>query len=126
MSMELSSGSRRRTPHDWRVMFEEWKTSGLTQAEFCANRGLSIHVFRAARYRRRESGARHHAGSNHAAKFVPVRVAPTQTGSGLVLLRPAVAVLELVLAGGRVVRIPSGFDENALARVIAVVEGRTC
>jgi hypothetical protein len=39
--------------------------------------------------------------------------------------RGAQASIDIVLRGGRVVRVEPGFDEDTLRRVIAIIEG-TC
>jgi hypothetical protein len=51
--------------------------------------------------------------------FVPVRVVPDglPTGAG---------TLDVVLAGGRVVRVTPGFDTATLRQVLAVLEERPC
>lgn len=36
------------------------------------------------------------------------------------------ASLEIVLAGGRVVRVPAGFDDESLRRLLAVLESDAC
>lgn len=121
-----SNGTVPRTPREWQAVFRDWEASGLTQVQFCTQRGLSIHVFRAERYGKHKPRAMSEAGPSRPAAFVPVKVVARRNGSALALLSPASAVIEIVLVGGRVVRVPSGFDEQLLARVIAVVEGRTC
>ena len=52
----------------------------------------------------------------------------TKTEPTFIEIRPEAALstggmLEVVLAGGRTVRVPSDFDEVALRRLIAVLEG---
>lgn len=121
-----SNGALPRTPREWQAVIRAWEASGLTQVQFCTQRGLSIHVFRAERYGRRRSSPNLQTGPSRPATFVPVKVVERQKGSALALLNPTASVIELVLVGGRVVRVPSGFDEHLLARVIAVVEARTC
>ena len=121
-----SNGTLPRTPREWQAAFRDWEASGLTQVQFCTQRGLSIHVFRAERYGKHRPRAMSEAGRSPSATFVPVKVVARRKGSALAMLTPTFAVIELVLLGGRVVRVPSGFDEQLLARVIAVVEGRTC
>jgi transposase-like protein len=39
---------------------------------------------------------------------------------------PASGAIEIMLAVGHVVRVPSGFDATTLARVLEVLEGRQC
>lgn len=126
MPTTSSNGTHPTTPREWRALFRDWQATGLTQVAFCAKRGLSIHAFRGVRYGKRGPRVRFVARRRRAGNFVPVRVVQAAQGSDLALLQPSVSTLELVLAGGRVLRIPTGFDENLLARVIAVVEGRTC
>jgi hypothetical protein len=121
-----SNGTLPRTPREWQAVFRDWEASGLTQVQFCTQHGLSIHVFRAERYGKRRSRAIPETGPSGPATFVPVKVVAKRKGSAVALLRPTASVIELVLVGGRVVRVPTGFDEHLLARVIAVVEGRTC
>jgi hypothetical protein len=123
-----SNGTQPSTPHEWRAVIRDWEASGQTQAQFCAERGLSIHVFRAQRYgKRRSSAPREAVRRRRRATFVPMRVVARPAGSSLALLAsPPGPVLDLVLVGGRVVRVPVGFDEDHLARVIAIAEARTC
>ena len=121
-----SNGTLPRTPREWQAVFRDWEASGLPQVQFCTRRGMSIHVFRAERYGKHRPRATSEAWRSRPATFVPVKVVARRKGSALALLSPTSAVIELVLVGGRVVRVPSGFDEHLLARVIAVVEGRTC
>ena len=53
---------------------------------------------------------------------------PSTTALSFVQLEPSTApasgpMLELVVAEGRLIRVPTGFDEETLARLVAVVEG---
>jgi len=125
-TVSSNDGDPPRTPRDWQAVFRDWEASGLTQVQFCTQRGLSIHVFRAERYGKRRSRTNLQTGPMRPAAFVPVKVVNRRKGSALALLSPTASVIELVLVGGRVVRVPSGFDEHLLARVIAVVEACTC
>jgi hypothetical protein len=38
----------------------------------------------------------------------------------------AAAVLEVVVRGGQVIRVPTGFDAPTLAQLLAVLEGQPC
>jgi len=98
-----------RQPSDkeqfWRDMLLLWQASGQTIRAFCHAQRLSEPSFYAWRriiaQRERQEPA-----------FVPVRVAPTPTTS---------IPLELVLASGRVVRVPPGFDADTLRQLIAIL-----
>ena len=89
----------------WRDMLLLWQSSGQTIRAFCHAQRLSEPSFYAWRriiaQRERQQPA-----------FVPVRVTPTPTTS---------IPLELVLASGRVVRVPPGFDADTLRQLLAVL-----
>jgi hypothetical protein len=82
------------------------------EGAFCGEQGLSEQSFYWWKRTIAERDLR--AGTP---AFVPVRVAPAAAG-------PA---LEVVAGPGRVVRVPAGFDANALRRLLAVLEeGPSC
>ena len=87
----------------WRDMLLLWQASGQTIRAFCHTQRLSEPSFYAWRriiaQRERQQPA-----------FVPVHVTPTTS-----------IPLELVLATGRVVRVPPGFDADSLRQLIAVL-----
>jgi hypothetical protein len=90
----------------WRDMLLLWQTSGQTIRAFCHAQHLSEPSFYAWRriiaQRERQQPA-----------FVPVRVTPTPTTS---------IPIELVVGGGRVVRVPPGFDADTLRNLLAILE----
>lgn len=99
----------------WRKALARWQRSGESVRAFCAGAGLrepSFYAWRRELARRDQSAARVTRPT-----FVPVQVVlPQECG-------PA---LELVLAGGRVLRIPPGCEATTLATVLAVLEHRSC
>lgn len=96
----------------WRRMLRQWRRSGLSVRDFCAQQELAG----ASLYAWRRTIARRDA---EAVPFVPVRVvadpkagaAPDGPSSGL----------ELVV-GGRRVRIAPGFDAPTLQRLLVLLE----
>jgi transposase len=90
----------------WRDKLQLWQASGQTIRAFCDAQRLSEPSFYA--WRRRISAQR----ERQQPAFVPVRVTPTPTTS---------IPLELVLANGRVVRVPPGFDADTLRQLLAVL-----
>ena len=90
----------------WRRRFGEWQASGLSVRAFCERRGLSAPSFYAWRRELARRDAQEPA-------FVPVRVVADDA---------LTVTLELVLAGGRKVRVPAGFDAATLQRLLAVLE----
>jgi transposase len=97
-----------RTEQQWRRWIQQWQASGLTVRAFCARHALAVPSFYAWRRQLRQRDAA-------AGTFVPVRVVPDE--------EPAPATrLEIVLAGGRRLRVAPGFDPATLHQLLAVLE----
>lgn len=116
----------------WRRVLRQWRRSGLSVREFCADQGLS----EASLYWWRRTLDQKDA---QATRLVPVRVIP-EAADVADRDRPALAVpgaaadasaapsgLELIVAGGLRLRIGPGFDAATLRRVLAILqEGQPC
>jgi hypothetical protein len=109
----------------WNAILNDFRRSGLTQAEFCRRRQISLHSFRKHLYQPRPSRIapgddRTSACPDH--HFLPVTILPDPI--------PPITVspshLELILSDGRRIAVAPGFDPQTLRRLIAVVEGRPC
>ncbi len=89
----------------WRRWIALWQTSGLSVAAFCARHDLAPASFYAWRrtLQRRDAPP---------AAFVPVQLVAEAAPAG---------ALEVVLADGRVVRVPPGFDAATLRQLLAVL-----
>jgi hypothetical protein len=88
-----------------------WERSGLSQAEFCRRRGVKGVTFAWWKRRLRQSRAGLESRRpSESPRFVEVRLA----GSS--------ASYEVVLAGGRSIRVPASFEAESLSRLIAAVE----
>jgi hypothetical protein len=96
----------------WRTMLRRWRQSGVSIRAFCQEEDLAEPSF----YCWRRILTLRDAEKT---QFVPVRLAdasePTPT-------TPATAGVELVLAGGRSVRVAPGFDAPTLKRLLALLE----
>ncbi len=103
----------------WRRLLRQWQRSGQTGRDFCADHGLSEPSFYGWRreiarrdQERRQSPA---AQPTPLPAFVPVAVATE-----------AAAPLEVVLAGGRRLRVAAGFDADLLRQLLRVLEEPSC
>jgi len=94
-----------------------WRASGQSLAAFAGEHGLS----RARLARWRERLAKKRLGRP---VFHPVRVVADPETRAMVA--SPTAPLELVLSGGRRIRIAPGFDAELLAELVRVVEGWRC
>lgn len=108
----------------WRRIIREHGRSGLSVREFCRRSKLHESAFyfwrRELQHRQAEQQQRASADATAAPAFVPVRVerhdAPVAGGGRI----------EIELSGGRRVHVASPVDRQALADVLAVLEGQPC
>lgn len=106
----MSQGRPRdpRKQHQWQRWIQLWQSSGLTVRAFCARHRLAEPRFYAWRRLLRQR-------QRPVTRFVPVHVRATP--------EPATdQVLEVVLADGRRLRVPPGFDAATLRQVLAVLQ----
>jgi hypothetical protein len=89
--------------HEWHRHFDGWRESGLSQSAYCREQNISFHRFRYWR-----SKLELPKGSGEIVR-VPLQVnAPRRS-------------LELV-CGQYTIRVPEGFDEATLKRLLGLVE----
>jgi transposase-like protein len=103
----------------WRQTLRQWRRGKLNVRDFCSQHGLSEPSFYSWR---RELARRDQEAATHKARgaFVPVAIQVEDPSS-----KPTASAIE-VIVGQRQVRVWPGFDEPTLARVLAVLEGRSC
>ena len=87
----------------------ECEASGVSQREFCEQRGVPLKTL--ARYLTRYR--RGQRGENQKPEWVAVEVAAKRGGPG---------ELSIVLVGGRRIEVRPGFDAETLRRLVAVLE----
>jgi hypothetical protein len=129
--------SRAIPKRDWSAIMADFNRSGLTQAEFCRRRHISVSSFRSWLYGRRHGFPTSGPSESHCpapasapAKsptpdFLPVHIRPDSriATSDDHVSQPA-AALELVLSDGHFVRVPPGFDAATLHQLLDVLEDR--
>ena len=109
----------------WNALLNDFRRSGLTQAEFCRRREISLPSFRNHLYKpslstSASSDDRSATGAGH--PFLPVTIIPVPTPS----IPASQTHLELILSNGRRIAVAPGFDPQTLHHLIAVVEERPC
>jgi hypothetical protein len=125
----------------WEEAVRRWEQGGQSVRAFCLAEGLRESAFyfwrrRLAQPRPGQDKAAsvpqrklsHVAATAHAprrtspprrtATFLPVRIVEDA--------RESHVGVEIVLGGGRCVRVPAGFDRQTLSDVLAVLEARSC
>jgi len=103
----MSSGGPARKREDWQQLIGEHKQSGLTVKAFCEKHGVGEALFYSWRKR-------------VAAEDQPARFALVAT-NGVAPSAPMQRPLQLVLAGGERLEIPSGTDEATLRTVLGLL-----
>jgi hypothetical protein len=131
----------------WRRLLGQWRRSGRTGRDFCAERELSEPSFYAwkreiarrdqERTARPQALTRTKASRDHdraARPQAPTRTAASRrpVATGLPAFVPVTVeaagawALEVVVAPGRLLRVRAGFDAAVLRRLLAVLEEPAC
>ena len=97
-----------RKEQHWRGWIHRWRCSGLSARDFCERHRLTLSSFYAWRRTLQQRDAA-------AGAFVPVHVVPDAPAVGA-------SALEVVLAGGRRLRVAPGFDPATLRQLLTVLE----
>jgi hypothetical protein len=107
---------------EWRERLERWEGSELGGSDFAEQEGVSVSTL--YRWSRRlELGPVKRRGGGRSRKSVRPRVLPVIVKPDAAPLLGPAPLLEVLLRGGEVVRVPQGFDEGTLARVVRVLGG---
>jgi len=104
---------KRETQEVWQKRIERLRAGDLTDTEFAAELGVNVHTLRAWKYRLSDSKAPKPAAR------------PARKPTFVELPRPTAtegeAALEIIAGAGVRIRVPVGFDEATLLRVLSVV-----
>jgi transposase len=106
--MSLGRTRDERKEQQWQRWIALWQSSGLSVAAFCARHGLASASFYAWRRTLQRRAAQ-------PVPLLPVQLVPEQT-------LPASLPLEVVLADGRLVRVPVGFDAATLRQLLTLLQ----
>ena len=104
---------RRRSRQEVEQVVAEYESSGLSQIEFCRERGLALSTL--GRYRSRQQ--RQASVGNNALLAVEV------SGRALAPMAATGSALAVVLRSGRRIEVGRGFDTGALEQLVRVLEG---
>ena len=123
----MKARPRRRSAAEWCALVQEWKKSGKSREDFAAARGLVARTFVwwTSEVARRAREGRADQPRVVPASFLPVRIVPEARAMKVAAesaTTPASSV-ELVLGGGRMLRVPVGVEAAWLARVVVALEG---
>jgi hypothetical protein len=109
----------------WNALLNDFRRSGLTQAEFCRRRQISLHSLRKHLYQPIPSNPAPSDDRSSACAeqhFLPVTI----LADPVLSISASQPHLQLILSNGRRIAVPLGFDPETLRRLIAVVEERPC
>ena len=132
----MSQNRRRETDRAryWRRLIAAWHKSGLTQVDYCRERGINAGTFawwkrrlmaKAAGSEKGRSPGRRRRGV-HSERFVEVCGPDSNTMSAPISMTPAsparLPVCEIVLTRGRSIRLFGALDPASVSRLITAVE----
>ena len=103
---------------EWTQRIQRGQASGLTAREFAEREGLRERSL--TWWKWKLGSAVSDSVVAAPATFLPVRVVESSPARG-----PAGEAFEVALSNGRVVRVPSSFDDATLGRLLAIVAGGT-
>lgn len=108
----------RVTRAQWADRVERWQKSGLSAGAFAKRHQLSESQLRWWRWRLRELADQ--------VAIIPAEPTTPAPPISFVEVAPALAAesLEVVLVNGRRVRVPAGFDDKTLLRLLEILERR--
>jgi len=116
----------------WRRLLQQWRRSGKTGRDFCCENRLSEPSFYAwkreiaKRDQERRTAAQVTARVSAKARPSVADALPAFVPVTLDAAASATDALEVVLSGGRVLRVRAGFDADALRQLLAVLEAPSC
>jgi len=100
----------------WRQHLDGWRTSGLTQQEYCRQHGLKFSTL--ARYRNRINRER----KAPVQSFIPIAIKAESEGLNKGVFDP----IEIRLRNGRCLAVADAFDEAKLGRLVRLLETLPC
>jgi hypothetical protein len=123
----------------WSAIITQFRRSGLSQAQFCRTRHLSIHSFRKWFYRRPPTTpvtAEHQTSNSHSKNRASARRLPPAFLPVHIRSEPLAAVdhrqdatalqsLEVILSDHRRVRVPVGFNPATLRQLLEVLDDQS-
>lgn len=113
--------TKKATKEVWQDRIARWQESRMTAEEFALREGVQPSSLKWWRWRLGSEVVRAGAGEQRPAKGATafVEVAPEPAPSAP---ERSAATFEVLLGNGRVVRVPPGFSDEELVRVIAAAE----
>jgi len=104
--------TRKARPSFWKQQIEKWKTSGLSQAQFCLEHNLIKSTFQYWRWKFNQENKLH--------PLLPVTVTPdTKTESS-----PGASGISICVKGRFIVQLKERFCSSTLSKLIDILEAR--
>lgn len=123
----MAAGRRRRGAEEWRDLVGAWRAGGQSRDRFARERGVKSTTLGwwASELARRDREAP--VGRKAASRVEPTTFLPVRVIGGVTSVPSAMAVssdarVELVLGGGRVLRVPVGIDVEWVGGIVAALE----
>ena len=109
-----------RTREEIHNIIREFQASGLTKIAFGKTRGINPHLL--GRWIRDERERAPTPRKSSKSRVIPVRIRPSAPTTP----DASHGTVEIVLSNGRRLRVPAGFDEDSLLRLVNLLEVTPC
>jgi hypothetical protein len=120
-------GTRYWREEQARVVLVAWASSGESMAAFARRHELTVQRLRWwKRWLMPTTTSAVDEGDALDATFLPVHVVGREVATEPIVDVSAAERLEVVVRGGRVIRVPDGFEPRTLARVVQTLEALAC
>ncbi len=113
---------RRANRREWQKRVDRWRTSGLTAKEFAAEMGINAGTLQFWSCKLKQSTGR--AAAPRASRAA-APVASSLLEVSPLSMRDVDTRIEVELANGRRLRVPSTFDTTVLQKLVAALETTT-
>jgi hypothetical protein len=113
-AMVAPTGRRQHDEQYWRSQVEAWRSSGLTQSEYCRRGGVHWYGFR---YWKSKLDAEAAGEPEDAGRILVAVKVPARAGSDA-------AEIRIRVGGGPLIEVRPRFDIETLRKVLAVLGGR--
>ncbi len=114
--------ARRRSRVEREAILAEFRESGVTQGEFCLERGIGLSTFQYWVRKARE--AAQSSETQRQAAFVEVKIAKGSTALALPRVKGERAEYDVVLRSGQRLVVRSGFEPEEVAALVDLLEAR--
>ena len=111
----MTTPKKRLGREGWQFHIDQWRAFGLTQIEYCAQKGINSKYFSVWK-----SKLNPKANTSHSPKFIPVDVAPDE--------QPKIDswIIKVELSNGVSIHVPAGLPKAETHKLLSTLMDLAC